>query len=303
MVLAKPTRKQVIHDYFWITVGCLLTAIGLDLFLVPHQITAGGVSGIATIFYYLFHLPVGGSMLAMNTVLFAVGFFILGKEFGLRSLITAFLLSFMIDGLMYVPWVKHFADVQTAQFVKGQAGPYGPLFPLYATIFGDILTGVGMAIVFLRNSSTGGTDIPARILNKFSGVPIGRSLLFIDALVTIGAAFTFGVEKAMLAIIAIYINTKVIDVTIEGLNEGKQFLIVSEKYKSIADDILSEMDRGATILPAVGAYTGEERPMLLVVIKPRELPKLRTLIEQHDPKAFVMLSNVHEIQGEGFTHR
>ena len=172
---------------------------------------------------------------------------------------------------------------------------------LLATIFGDIICGAGMAMVFMKNSSTGGTDILARILNKYTEMPLGRCLMLIDAFVTVGAGFVFGAEMAMFAIIAIYVNSNTIDFLIQGMSQGKKFLIISRKYREIADDILNEMGRGATILSGQGAFTGEDRPIILAVIRRRELPKLKNIVRQHDPHAFVMVSDVYEVLGEGFS--
>ncbi len=279
-------------DYVVMAIGCLLVALGLDLFLIPNKVTAGGISGISTILYYLLGLPVGMTMLAFNAVLFIVAFWVLGREFGQRSIVATIMLSVMIDGLLYLLPAMGFDPAIVHQGVTRNL--------LLATIFGDILTGVGMAMVFMKNSSTGGTDILARILNKYTEIPVGRSLMIIDALVTLGAGFAFGAEMAMFAIIAIYVNTKAIDMLIQGMSMGKKFLIISRRSREIADAILFDMGRGATFLNGVGAYTGEDRPILLVVIRRRELPRLKKIVRSLDPDAFVMVSDVYEVLGEGF---
>lgn len=282
---------RVARDYLLIAFGCLLVAVGLDLFLIPNKITAGGISGVSTILYYLFGLPVGLTMLAFNAVLFLIAFRVLGREFGLRSVVATVMLSFMVDGLtVLLPAVGLDPRLATEGLTRNL---------LLATVFGDIIAGAGMALVFVKNSSTGGTDILARILNRYTEIPLGRSLMLIDALVTLGAGFAFGAEMAMFAIIAIFVSSKTIDFLIQGMNQGKQFLIVSERYREITDAILN-MGRGATILSGTGAFTGEDRPLVLVVIRPRELPRLKAIVREHDPGAFVMVSDVYEILGEGF---
>jgi len=290
--LIKLGRMQPVVDYAAIIFGCFLVALGLDLFLIPNRITAGGVSGISTILFHLLGVPVGLSMLGFNGLLFLVALMTLGREFGLRSAVATVALSFMVDGIYLVaPLLGAGPDLAERGITQNV---------LLATIFGDILTGAGMALVFLKNSSTGGTDILARILNKYTEIPIGRSLMMIDALVTVGAGFVFGAEMAMFAIIAIFVNSKTIDFLIQGMNQGKKFLIISRKYREIADDIIRVMGRGATLLNGVGAYSGEDRPIILVVIRPRELPRLKGIVRDHDPDAFVMVSEVYEIMGEGF---
>ncbi|HOS99768.1 MAG TPA: YitT family protein [Acidobacteriota bacterium] len=290
--LIKMGRMQPVVDYAAIIFGCFLVALGLDLFLIPNRITAGGVSGISTILFHLLGVPVGLSMLGFNSLLFLIALMTLGREFGLRSAVATVALSFMVDGIYFVaPLLGTAPDLAERGITQNV---------LLATIFGDILTGAGMALVFLKNSSTGGTDILARILNKYTEIPIGRSLMMIDALVTVGAGFVFGAEMAMFAIIAIFVNSKTIDFLIQGMNQGKKFLIISRKYREIADDIIRVMGRGATLLNGVGAFSGEDRPIILVVIRPRELPRLKSIVRDHDPDAFVMVSEVYEIMGEGF---
>lgn len=279
-------------DYLIITFGCLLVALGLDLFLIPNKITAGGISGVSTILFHVAGLPVGLTMLAFNAVLFLIAFFMLGKEFGLRSLVATILLSLLVDGVTYLIPLLGF-DPQLAR-----NGITSNL--LLATIFGAIISGTGMALVFMKNSSTGGTDILARIVNVYTEMPIGRCLMIIDTLVTIGAGFVFGAELAMFAIIALFVNSNTIDFLLQGMSQGKQFLIISEQHEAITAGILNDLGRGATLLSGVGAFTGDPRPMILVVIRRRELPRLKQIVRRHDPHAFVMVSDVYEILGEGF---
>ena len=291
MAWPKPSWSGFI-DYVVIFFGCLMVAVGLDLFLIPNKITAGGISGVSTILFHLSGLPVGMTMLCFNAILFVVAFKILGKEFGLRSFVTSILLSVQVDALFFL---MPLLGVPPEVVEKGI-----PQNILHSTIFGDIICGAGMAIVFMRNSSTGGTDILARILNRYTEIPIGRSLLMIDAVVTIGAGFVFGAEMAMYAIIAIFVSSKTIDFLILGMNQGKKFLIISKHHEALTHEILYTLGRGATLLNGVGAYTGENRPILLVVIRPRELPRLKSIVRKIDPHAFVMVSDVYEILGEGF---
>ncbi len=283
---------EQIKSYSIIFIGTLLVAIGLDLFLIPNKITAGGVSGLSTVLHYLFNVPVGGTMLFFNVILFILAFLLLGKDFGVKSIFATIVLSLQIDGLVYL-W--SFLGFNMEIVKRGITSDL-----LLATIFGDIFTGIGMALVLIQNASTGGTDIVARILNRFKGIPFGRSLLLVDALVTIFAGLVFGPELAMYAIIAIFVNSNVIDFVIQGMNQGKKFLIISDKSEEIAKAVLYEMDRGATFLKGVGAYSGEERKILLVAIRNRELVRLRDIVKRIDPDAFVLVSTIYEVMGKGF---
>ncbi len=293
--MRKLNGKRILRearDMGIVIVGCFLLAVGLDLFLIPNRITAGGVSGIATILYYSFKFPVGMSMLAMNVILFVSAWKILGKEFGARSIVATLVLSVTIDAVNgLVPLVG-----LNPNWVK--TGVTQNL--LLATIYGGIICGAGAALVFMRNASTGGTDILARIVNKFTAVPMGKSLLMVDTLVTVGAVFVFGAEAAMYAVIAIFVSSRSVDVLLQGLQQGRQFLIISERARDIAEDVLHDLDRGATFLRGFGAYTGEERLILMVLIRRKEFLRLKEIIRKHDPRAFVLVNDVSEIVGNGF---
>lgn len=293
--MAHPIVRRILKellDQGIIFLGCLLVALGLDLFFIPNRITAGGVSGIATILFYTAHLPVGLTMLALNAVLFVSAWKILGREFGFRSILATLELALLIDA---VAWLVPVVGLDPAWV---RAGVTKNL--LLATIYGGIVCGVGGALVYMRNASTGGTDILARIVNKFTAIPMGKSLLMVDTLVTVGAGFVFGAEAAMFAIIAIYVSSRSVDMLLQGLQQGRQFLIISEKTREIAEGVLGEMGRGATFVHGIGAFTGEPRSMLMVVIRRKEFLKLKELIRRYDPHAFVMVTEVSEILGEGF---
>ncbi len=282
-----PNKQELLKtavNYLYIIVGLALTALGLDLFLVPNKIAAGGVSGIAVILHYVFNVPVGGSMLVMNFFLFLIGFSLLGKKFGLRTIIASGLLSVFIDFFAWIlPWKTLTGDL------------------LIAAIFGDILTGIGMAIVFNRNASTGGTDIIARILNHFFKINIGKCLLFIDFLVAIGAGVCLkSFDVAMYSLLSVLINCFTIDMFIDSLNISKRVMIVSPESRRIAEIALVELDRGGTFLPCIGAYKQHPGELLMMVIRPRQTAKLREIVRSIDPDAFMIVSNVNQVLGRGF---
>jgi uncharacterized membrane-anchored protein YitT (DUF2179 family) len=271
-------------DYSKICIGLALTAIGLDLFLIPNKIAAGGVSGIATILFHIFQYPVGFSMLIMNAILFILGFLALGKGFGLRTLIASGLLALFVDLFAYILPVKQLTDDL-----------------LIAVIFGDLLTGIGMAIVFNRNASTGGTDIIARILNHFGNLNIGMSLLIIDFIVACGAGiFLKSVDIGMYSLLAVLVNCFTIDIFIDTLNISKRVMIISKFNRKIAAQAMKELDRGGTYLPYTGAYTGEAGELLMMVIRPRQTARLRDIVRSIDPTAFMIVTNTNQVLGRGF---
>ncbi|MEW5762337.1 MAG: YitT family protein [Bacillota bacterium] len=271
-----------IREYVVLSTGVMLTALGLDLFLVPNRIAAGGVGGIATILHHLFGLPVGAVMLALNVPLFAWGIYRLGFTYGFRSLIGAVALSVAVDAL--------------ALFL-----PAPTRDPLLASLYGGVLVGAGLGLVFRAKGTTGGTDFAAAILRSYLGVNVGQILMVIDGLIVLAAGFAFrSAELAMYALITIFLTAWLIDLVQEGFSFAKAFLIISRHQEQIARAVLRDLERGATVWRARGAYTGEERDVLFTVVNRAEVTRLKDLVYGIDPRAFIVLADVHEVLGEGF---
>ncbi|MEW6183201.1 MAG: YitT family protein [Bacillota bacterium] len=273
---------RVVWNLLLFLIGVVLIALGLDLFLVPNKIAAGGVSGIATVLHYVFGFPVGVSMLALNVPLFFWGLFRLGWGFSLRSLLGTVLLSGTVDFL--VP----FLPVPTTD-------------AFLSSLYGGVLLGLGLGVVFRAKASTGGTDLAAAILRSYVGINVGQLLFFIDGTVVLAAGFAFrSPELAMYALITIFVSVWVVDVVQEGLGYTKAFLIVSDKYPEIANVVLKELDRGVTLWRGTGAYTGDDRTLLLSVVSRSEVTQMKEAVYRIDPRAFIVLADVHEVLGEGF---
>lgn len=272
----------MLGEFLGVTLGVVLTALGLDLFLVPNKIAAGGVSGLATVIHYLTGAPVGMTMLALNVSLFALGIYRLGLKFGFRSLYGTISLSLLVDTLApYLP-------VPTSD-------------PLLASVFGGVLTGLGLGLVFRYRGTTGGTDLAAAVLRTYTGANVGQLLFLVDGMVVLTAGFTFrSWELAMYALITIFVTAWLIDLVQEGISYSKAFWIISDRVEDIARAVLQEMNRGATALKGRGMYTGESREVLLVVVNRSEVTRLKDLVYRVDPRAFVILADVHEVLGEGF---
>ncbi len=275
---------KLIRDYLGISIGVLLTAIGLDMFLIPNKIAAGGVSGIGTLVYYLTGFPVGITMLAINVPLFIMGIRELGVGFGLRSLYGTITLSLAVD------------------LLAGKA-PVLTKNPLLAALFGGIIVGVGIGLVFRYKGTTGGTDLAAAIVNRYLKASVGLVLFVIDGAVIVAAGFIWNVELALYALITVYLTARVIDVVQEGFGYAKAALIISARPEEIAEAILCRMNRGATTLRGRGLYTGVERDVILSVVTRAEVSRLKELVQEVDQQAFVILADVHEVLGEGFRPR
>jgi len=255
------------------------------MFLVPNKIAAGGVSGIATIVYYAARFPVGLTMLIINVPLFLIGIRKLGVGFGIRSLFGTVTISLAVDLLAPV------LPVPTRE-------------PLLASIYGGIVTGIGIGIVFRNRGTTGGTDLAAAIVNNYMKMSVGVVLFMIDAAVIAAAGITFkSAELALYALLTIFLTSRVIDMVQEGFGYAKAALIISDRPREISEAILSQMDRGVTTLKGKGMYTGTDRDVVFSVVTRAEISILKKLVHSIDPKAFVILTDVHEVLGEGFKRR
>lgn len=277
-------RKQI-KEYSLITIGIILVAVGIYYFLVSENLAAGGVSGLAIVVNHFFpYIPVGLFMLIMNIILFIIAFIVIGPNFGAKTVYA----SLGLSGAIWL-FEKEFP-------VSGSLT--GDTF--LSLIYGILISGVGMGIVFNQNASTGGTDIIAKIINKFFHFDIGKAMIMADFVVTLLAGITFGARTGMYALLGVIINGVVIDSFINGLSMRKQVTIISAKGGEIKKFIIDELERGVTIYGAKGAYTGEEKEVLTTIMSRKEFIRLKGFIKETDEKAFITVSNVHEVLGEGF---
>lgn len=273
-------RKKTVKEYIIIVLGCLITALSFNLFFIPGQIAPGGLSGLGTVIYYLIGIPVGVVTLVLNIPLFLISIKQLGGAFGVRTLVATLLLSLFID-LVKVP-------AMTTD-------------PLLASIYGGVLMGAGLGIIFRMNATTGGTDLFAKLIHRyFPTISVAWVLFFIDFLVVIAAAIVFGPNQALYAVVALAITAKVIDLVQEGLNAAKAIIIISNRSEQIADKIMKDLDRGVTLLNGKGAFTGENKNVILCVVNRMQIPKIKNLIYEIDSRAFAIVYDVKEVLGEGF---
>lgn len=271
---------RVIREYGGVLIGTAIVAAAFQLFLVPNQIAAGGISGLGIILFHLLRIPVGLTILLLNLPLFIIAAKIFGGRFIVRGLFGATALSALVELLAFLPVVTE--DL------------------LLASLYGGIVMGIGIAIVFRARGSTGGTVLAAQVLNKLFGFTMGQSLLGVDFLVVALAGLVFNLELAMYALISLFVSSRVIDLVQEGLGNSKAALIISDKTDEIAEKIIKELDRGATVLTGKGAYTGQAREMVLTVVSQSEVPRLKNIVHETDPRAFVIVGSAHEVVGEGF---
>lgn len=273
-----------LREFILITIGIILVAFSLEYFYIPARIAAGGVTGIAIILNsFIPAFPVGAIILVLNLVLFATAFLTIGGGFGAKTLYASY-------GLSLIMWAME-------ALLKPQALT-DDLF-INAAV-GTIIVAIGMAMVFNSGASTGGTDILAKILNRYFHLDIGKSLLIVDFIVGLGGIMTFGIRIGLYAMLCIVVNGTLIDRLIDGLNTSKELMVISRNEEDIIRFIIKDLDRSCTVLTGYGGYTGEGTSVLYVVLNWREYIRLREYIKGIDPRAFISVNDVHEVLGEGF---
>ncbi|HOK62873.1 MAG TPA: YitT family protein [Soehngenia sp.] len=279
--------KFNLKRFIYINVGLLIMTVGLYFFLMPSNLAVGGATGLAMILNYLIpSIPMGIILAALNVILFIIAFIAVGKDFGGYTIYSSFAFSAMIAIFEYIIPMK---------------GPFtDDLF--INLIFGILISGVGMGIVFNEDASTGGTDIIAKIINKYTGIAMGKSLLISDFLIVLFASFVYGARLGMYALLGIIINSFVIDKIISGFNVKMNMMIISKELDNINDFILNEIGRGTTIYIAIGGYSKEERRIINTIVSRSEYVRIRDYIRSVDNKAFISVSHITEVEGEGFTY-
>lgn len=276
--------NEKVKEYIFIILGIVLVTFGLEYFFIPNNIAAGGLTGLAIVITnYIPFISTGPLVLIMDLFLFVIGFILLGKSFGVKTLVS----SFSLAGMMTF----------VERFLKPQALTNDLML---ASLFGTLIISVGMAIVFNANSSTGGTDTIAKILNKYFHLDIGKSLLAVDLIVTILGTITFGLNIGLYSILCVIMNGVMIDKFIEGFVVCKEVTIISKEYKKIGEFIMDDLERGCTYLKGIGAYSENDVFVIYSVLGRNEFIKLKQYIAKVDPLAFITVGEVHEVMGEGF---
>ncbi len=281
----KQIGQAKIKNFLLITLGTVLTAVGIYFFKFPNNFSTGGVSGISILLGKLVpFLSPAVSMWVINLILLLIGFLFFGRGFGLMTAYCSMLYSFLT-------WLFEVIYPMTAPFTDQ---------PFLELCFAMMLPAVGSAILFNCNASTGGTDIVAMILKKYTSLDIGKALLVSDALIAFSACFVFDIRTGLFSLLGLIIKAFVVDSVIESINLCKYFSIVTSCPDAICDYIIREMNRSSTVIDAIGAYSHENRKVILVACRRSEAVRLRQYIKTVDPKAFMFITNTSEIIGKGF---
>lgn len=279
----KVIKREAI-DYLGVFVGVTITALSLVWLQIPNKIAAGGVGGLAVVTYHLWGWPVALTMILINVPLFLACLWSFGPRYGAKTLFGTVFISIMIQFWDSVINIMPLTDD-----------------PLLASLYGGVVAGVGIGIAFRFRGTTGGTDLGAQLLNKVTGISVGHSLLIFDGLVIVLAGIVFkSTELALYAIITMFVTSKILDTVLEGLDYAKAAFIISERFQEIGEKILNDLQRGATGLVGRGLYSTVHKEVILCVISRAEEIKLKEIVKKIDPRAFVIITDVHEVLGEGF---
>jgi uncharacterized membrane-anchored protein YitT (DUF2179 family) len=273
-------KLEFISQFLYILLGSGIIALAFNVFLLPNNIASGGVSGISTILKSTLGWEPAFVQWSFNIPLFIAGVLLLGKQFGIKTLV----------GTIFLPFVV---------FLSNNLDPWTN-DPLLGALFGGIAVGLGLGLVFRGNASTGGTDLAAQIIHKYTGLTLGTCVAIIDGLIVLTAAIVFDIERGLYALIALYVTTKTIDLVQIGLGRSKMTMIISNRQAEIQEAILNKIDRGVTKLSAYGGYTDHERPVVMCVVDQTEFTKLKQLVKTIDPTAFIIVMDASEVLGEGF---
>jgi uncharacterized membrane-anchored protein YitT (DUF2179 family) len=278
----EPTHPYLskIIEYGLVMLGSAAVAIAFNVFLLPNRIASGGVSGISTILDAMIGWEPAYVQWAFNLPLFIAGLIFLGMQFGVKTLVGTLFLPFVVFlTKSWEPWTHD---------------------ALLGAICGGLGVGLGLGIVFRGKASTGGTDLAAQIIHKYTNLSLGTCVAVIDGLIVLSAAIVFDIEKGLYALIGLYVTSKTIDLVQIGFGRSKMVLIITNNEPEVRHAILHEIDRGVTRLSGLGGYTDDTRPILMCVIDQTEFTKLKQIVKTVDPKAFVIVTDASEVLGEGF---
>lgn len=277
-------NRQTVKDYLFILAGALVQALSMRLFLVPGQLVSGGISGAAQLINYYSGWPIGLMVFLGNAPLFILGWrYLGGPRFVVRTVVAIAAFSFLTDALVWF--------IPPAGLTKDL---------VLNSLYGGLMLGVGLGLVYRGQGTSGGSDILGRILNHRFGISISQAYLATDSIVVLAAGFVFGWEYALYGLVMIYVSGLAAEVTTEGSSVFRTAIIVTNCPKEVAEKIMNEMERGVTFLTGKGAYTGTERDVIYCVVSRSEVSTLKSVVKEMDPKAFMVIGVAHEAMGEGF---
>lgn len=279
--------KNKLMDVFWMTLGTALVSAGVYFFKFPNHFSTGGVSGLSILLGQLIHVPFLTSSVfntIINVLFLLLGFALLNRGFGFKTIYCSLLYSLLVQAF---EWIYPMSQPLTDQ-------------KMLELFFAVILPALGSGILFNINASTGGTDIAAMILKKFTGLDVGRALLCSDVIIAGATLFLFGIETGLFSLLGLVLKSVLVDSVIESLNRRKSFTIITSRPEIAKEYIIRQLHRGATVWGATGAYTGEGHTVILAALSRAQAVALRNYLKQTDPSAFLLITNSSEVFGKGF---
>lgn len=277
-----------VRDYILVTVGSVITAAGLVLFLAPAKIAAGGVSGLSVITYYWFGWDPGIVILALSIPIFGLGILVFGHRFGLKSLWGTIAMSVAVTVLGHILGYEGLLTTGDRTDI------------LLAALFGGTLTGAGIGITMKGGANTGGTDIIAQVINHYSRLPLGTSLYLVDGAIVAVAAFSFSIEQALFAVITLFTTGQFINMVTSGANYAKMAYIISDRYEELQKVLTFDQGHGGTFVDAHGMYRNDDKRMIMMVVRNRKISQVTNTVRKIDPDAFMIITSAQEVLGEGF---
>lgn len=275
--------KNQFSRYAMVALGSFISGVGINAFLIPHQLFSGGVSGVAMILYFLFAWPIGVQIIILNIPIFYAAYRLLDKDYVICGIFGMLIFSLATDATRFLTEIHLVDDT------------------LLAAIYGGVISGIGAGLIFRVGGSAGGVDVIATIVKKYYSLNVGLVGFLINIFLMLVAAALFGVKPAMYTLLSFFVGSRVTDAVIEGLNRKKTILIISDKNDEIAEAILDEVGRGATFLDGTGAYTGKDKKVLLIVVTLTQIAKIKFIAEKTDPHAFMIVQDAAEVLGHGFS--
>lgn len=277
--------SHLLKDIILIVLGAYLVSLSINMFLLPHKMSTGGASGIATIIYYTSKVPMGITILLINLPLFIISIIKLGKEFTFKTISATVLLSIFLEVFQYDSVITK-----------------APIDLLMSCIFGGIITGLGLSLILKSGASSGGSDLLANIIYRCTKVQsLSQTLLIIETVIITAMIVVFkDLNIGLYSLISLYISSKVIDIVFEGIDRTKVATIITKKTDKVIESILNELKRGATITNTVGAHSGEENTTITCIITRSQIAKLKQIIRENDSRAIMYITSVNEAIGKGF---
>jgi len=279
------SKLKYVPILIMIVLGALLGGIAFNTFLIPHKLLSGGVSGVALILNYVFGLNPGVLIFIFNIPIFLAGYKFMDKEFMLLSLVGMTVFSVSIDMFSFLNKIVYIDDT------------------LLSCLYGGVLNGIGMGIVFRNRASQGGIDIIAVIVKKYYSMNLGKTSLIINIIIIGIASLFFGLEPAMYTLVSMYVASTVLDKVQQGFGSSKSVMIITDSEQQVADAILKTLDRGVTYLEGEGAYTGNKKRVIYCIVALKQLAKLKQIVNEIDSSAFMAVSDTAEVLGHGFANK